>query len=58
MTRRVSLRGLSRRFPRANPLVSGAAVLRDHYAALEADSRASFPALAEYARSLATAGRE
>lgn len=47
-----ALQGLSQRFPRANPLGSGGTVLRDRYDALEADFRAFFPSLAEYARSL------
>ena len=53
-----AFRGLSKRFPCANPLASGGAALRDHYAALEADFRAFFPSQAEYARSLAAAERE
>jgi len=43
---------------RTNPLASGGAVLRDQYAALEADLQAFVPSLAEYARPLAAAGRE
>ncbi|MDE0109841.1 MAG: ACP phosphodiesterase [Bryobacterales bacterium] len=53
-----ALTGLSKRFPRTNPLASGGAVLREQYAALEADFQAFFPSLAEYARSLPPAGRE
>lgn len=53
-----ALQGLSKRVSRANPLALGGAVLRDQYAALEADFQAFFPSLAEYARSLAPAERE
>ncbi len=53
-----ALQGLSQRFPRANPLASGGAVLRDQYAALEADFGEFFPSLAAYARSLAPAALE
>lgn len=53
-----ALRELPKRFPRTNPLASGRAVVRDHYAALEADFQAFFPSLAEHARSRAPAERE
>ncbi|MXY69372.1 MAG: hypothetical protein F4Y47_12575 [Acidobacteriia bacterium] len=41
---------------RTNPLASGGAVLRDQYAASQADFQAYFPSLAEHARPLAAAG--
>ena len=44
-----ALNGLSSRFPRANPLASGGAVLRAEYATLESDFHEFFPLLAEYA---------
>lgn len=50
-----ALCGLSRRFPRANPLASGGAVLRDHYAALAGDFEEFFPLLAKYARTIVCA---
>ncbi len=50
-----ALCGLSRRFPRANPLASGGAVLRDQYAALAGDFEEFFPPLAEYARTIVRA---
>ncbi len=53
-----ALQGLSKRFPRANPLASGGTVPRDQHAALEADFQAFFPALAEYARSPCRAAAE
>jgi acyl carrier protein phosphodiesterase len=50
-----ALCGLSRRFPRANPLASGGAVLRDQYAALAGDFEEFFPLLVKYARTIACA---
>ena len=50
-----ALRGLSKRFPHANPLASGGAVLRDEYTTLESDFHDFFPLLAEYAQVLAGA---
>ena len=47
-----ALYGLSRRFPRANPLASGGAVLRDQYAPLAGDFEEFFPILAEFARTI------